>query len=143
MEKITTYNNLSIDIGNVSMDKTCDFLIEDRIYYFRNNEIRGCEIADLVIYIISKENVRVLSETTCENKMNKIINYYKKNKQSVNYPIKVLLKNPDINRMIYIDSKGYVRGYEGVIEFPKEYIINLPKSTSFKATLEEIIQPLP
>jgi hypothetical protein len=125
-------------------DECCDFLINNKVYYFKNNKITSCRTTDLVINKISKEYVLRFSERACEKALLNIIDYYKKHRQnssfSMFFPLSILLKNEEINRIIDVDKTGCVRAYYGIIRCPEKYIIKLPESKHLEVNLEEIIQ---
>ncbi|MFA5303644.1 MAG: hypothetical protein WC393_03855 [Candidatus Nanoarchaeia archaeon] len=129
--------------SNKNKTTECEYLINNTIYYFRNNKVCGFQTADLAIKDVSLENIHMFSKTPCQKYLLNILSYCRQIDLKFNPPLKVLLKNPELNRLIHVDNHGHVRSYDEAIQCPRELVIKMPESKIKEVRLDEIIQALP
>lgn len=129
-----------LKLNPINMSKCCEFLINDKIYYFLNGKINHCESPDLIVYGISKERLDFFSTRSCEEDLLKVIEYCNEIKPNLSFPANVLFKSDEEKKVLYIDAQGRVRGYQNLIEYPKESIIRAPDSDLPLISLDKIIK---
>lgn len=138
--QIIKYRGLEIALNKDDI-ADCNFLIGDIVYYVINKKIKGFEHTNLIINSISKEYVEKISETPfCEKDLIKIVKYCKTNKLAFSYPLGVVLKNPELNRLIHIDANGRIRSYYELVTLPKNLILKMPELKTMEVSLDTIIQ---
>jgi len=140
---IINYNNLIIDADCIK-SQSCNLLIGDSMYCFRKGKIVSLEKPDLVIVNASEEYIDLLLKSGALYKdLVKIKDYCLGNELVNNYPLKVLIKGPEVSKMAYIDSNGILRGFESLISVPEKNIIKGKDNEVRIEALESIIQELP